>query len=152
MRHGTSLTGDEKLREIYEEALKRPAAERVAFVADRTTADPDLRRVIELMLAQSDATVVRSEATHDRRIYDDVRTGTIIGAYCVEEVLGAGGMGVVFRAKDQRLGRAVAIKFLADSLVDRDASRRFQDEARLASGLNHPHIVTVFETGTFGPY
>lgn len=42
--------------------------------------------------------------------------------------------------------------FLADDLVDRDASRRFQDEARLASGLNHPHIVTVFETGTFGAY
>jgi serine/threonine protein kinase/Tol biopolymer transport system component len=152
MRHGSSSTDDEKLREIYEAALKRPAAERMAFVAERTTADPELRRLIELMLTEHDATVVRSEPTHDRRIYDEIRTGTTIGSYRVEEVLGAGGMGVVFRAKDQRLGRAVAIKFLADDIVDRNASRRFQDEARLASGLNHPHIVTVFETGAFGTH
>ena len=152
MREQLSLTGDDKVREIYEEALKRPVAERTAYVADRTTSDPALRRVIELMLAQSGATVVRSEPAHRRRIFDDVRPGTSVGSYRVEELLGAGGMGVVFRAKDQRLERAVAIKFLADDLVDRDASRRFQDEARLASGLNHPHIVTVFETGTFGAY
>jgi Tol biopolymer transport system component len=150
MQQPSSLLGDEELREVYEEALKRPLAERLAYVADRT-ADPTRRRLLELMLAQ-EPTLHRAEAAYRRRINDDVRAGTTIGAYCIEGVLGFGGMGVVFRAKDQRLDRSVAIKFLADDLVDRDASRRFQDEARLASGLNHPHIVTVFETGTFGAY
>lgn len=152
MQRQSSLTGDEKVREIYGEALKRPTAERMSYVAARAADDPALRRLIELMLAQSNATALHSEPARRRSINQDVSAGTIIGAYQIEGVLGAGGMGVVFRARDRRLDRAVAIKFLADDLVDRDASRRFQDEARLASGLNHPHILTVFDTGTFGVY
>lgn len=147
-----SLTDDQKARELYGEALKRPIAERMSYVASQTASDPALRRLVELMLAQSNATALHSEPARRRSVNQDVGPGTIIGAYQIDRVLGAGGMGVVFRARDQRLDRTVAIKFLSDDLVDRDAPRRFQDEARLASSLNHPHILTVFDTGTFGVY
>ena len=57
-------------------------------------------------------------------------------------------MGVVYRAQDLSLNRKVAIKFLSSEIADEDRRRRFQQEARTASSLNHPHILTVFEAGT----
>jgi serine/threonine protein kinase/tetratricopeptide (TPR) repeat protein len=73
--------------------------------------------------------------------------GQRIGAYQVQAALGAGGMGVVYRAVDTKLNRPVAIKFLSDDLADAAARRRFQREAQTASSLNHPHIVTVHDVG-----
>ena len=75
--------------------------------------------------------------------------GTVIGGYRLEHLLGEGGMGTVYRAQDTRLHRAVAIKFLSNDLAGAAALRRFQREARLASSLNHPHILTVHDTGEF---
>src|SRR5262249_32022067 len=72
-----------------------------------------------------------------------------IGSYRIEAKLGEGGMGVVFRALDTKLNRNVAIKLLADDLADAPARRRFQLEAQMASSLNHPHILTVFDAGEF---
>src|SRR5689334_6877726 len=76
-------------------------------------------------------------------------SGTRLGVYEILEPLGSGGMGDVYRARDTRLNRSVAIKFLAAGLVDPLSLQRFQQEAQTASSLNHPHIVTVFETGEF---
>ena len=74
--------------------------------------------------------------------------GTRLGPYEILAPLGAGGMGEVYRARDVRLGRDVAIKVLPTSIAD-DAERlaRFEREARTASSLNHPNILTIFEIG-----
>src|SRR6266571_437107 len=76
-----------------------------------------------------------------------VTIGTQIGSYEILSLLGKGGMGEVYRARDTRLNRSVAIKFLSPELADESAYRRFQQEARMASALNHPHILTVHEAG-----
>lgn len=73
--------------------------------------------------------------------------GQTIGQYRIEEKLGEGGMGVVYRALDTKLNRPVAIKFLSGDLVEAAARRRFQREAQMASSLNHPHILTVYDAG-----
>ena len=74
--------------------------------------------------------------------------GSRLGPYRIGALLGAGGMGEVHRAQDERLGREVAIKVLRqDEAGDPDRQRRFAQEARAASALNHPHILTVFDIG-----
>lgn len=74
--------------------------------------------------------------------------GTNIGPYKVLDSLGAGGMGEVYLARDTRLGRKIALKFLsADFTRDEERVRRFQQEARAASALNHPNLITIFEIG-----
>jgi Tol biopolymer transport system component len=73
--------------------------------------------------------------------------GSQIGPYHIEKLLGAGGMGQVYRAVDTRLGRKVAIKVLSDAVADAAGRRRFQREAQMASSLNHPHILTVYDVG-----
>src|SRR5436190_8261678 len=75
--------------------------------------------------------------------------GTTIGVYRLDRLLGAGGMGAVYRAVDTKLNRAVAIKVLSADVADASARRRFQREAQLASSLNHPHILTVHDADEF---
>src|SRR5580765_1839366 len=78
-----------------------------------------------------------------------LHTGTRIGQYEVMAPLGEGGMGVVYRALDTKLQRPVAIKVLAEDVADAAGRRRFQREAQMASSLNHPHILTVYDVGEF---
>jgi tRNA A-37 threonylcarbamoyl transferase component Bud32 len=75
--------------------------------------------------------------------------GTTLGSLRIEAVLGKGGMGTVYRARDEKLNRPVAIKCLRDDLADEAARRRFQREAQAVSSLNHPHILTVHDVGEF---
>lgn len=76
-----------------------------------------------------------------------IESGTLLGPYRIENRIGAGGMGVVYRATDTRLERLVAVKFIAAELLDHVGRARFKREAKLASALNHPHIVTVHDVG-----
>src|SRR5215204_5134975 len=75
--------------------------------------------------------------------------GETVTHYRIVDKVGEGGMGVVFRAEDTRLGRNVAVKFLSPKLVeDPLAVERFQREAKAASALNHPHICALYDIGT----
>ena len=76
--------------------------------------------------------------------------GATLGPYRVDTLLARGGIGEVYRAEDTRLNRAVAIKVLSDEIADESDRRRFQQEARTASALNHPHILTVHDVGEVG--
>src|SRR6516225_7008096 len=73
-------------------------------------------------------------------------TGSRLGQYEILAVAGAGGMGIVYKARDTRLGRLVAIKLVPEhKLTDSDRNRRFIQEARAASSLNHPNIVVIYD-------
>ncbi|HEY6039657.1 MAG TPA: serine/threonine-protein kinase, partial [Kofleriaceae bacterium] len=74
--------------------------------------------------------------------------GDQFGPYEVVDALGEGGMGEVYRARDTRLGREVAIKILRADRIDEEQRRRFQREARTIAGLDHPNLLTIFDIGT----
>ena len=75
-------------------------------------------------------------------------SGTKLGPYEIQSLLGAGGMGEVYRAHDSRLDRTVAIKVLPASFsADHDRMQRFAQEARAAAALNHPNILSIFDIG-----
>nr|MDQ3746316.1 protein kinase [Acidobacteriota bacterium] len=81
----------------------------------------------------------------------ELTAGQLFGPYKIISPLGAGGMGEVYLAEDARLGRKVALKLLpADYTKDEERLRRFEQEARAASALNHPNILTIYETGSVG--
>jgi len=139
-----------QIEELYSAATHLRDEQRAALLAG---AAPEVRAAVEAMLAQAsggnlpDLPTWKGEA--EKTAGFSVRPGVQLGNYQIESQIGAGGMGVVYRARDTRLGRPVAIKFLFDDLADAAARRRFQREAHTASSLNHPHIVTVFDVGEF---
>jgi len=128
---------------FHQARAARDAAERERVLA----AVPELRSEVEALLAQeNDPTLA---ATRTMMQAGAIAAGTRIGQYTIDSVLGEGGMGTVFLARDTKLNRPAAIKVLSRDVADADARRRFQREAQTASSLNHPHIVTVYDAGEF---
>jgi Tol biopolymer transport system component len=137
---------DQQIRALYKAALERPVAERASFISDLSGGDQDLCRSVELMLSQQGTTDVGASTEVVADAPAELAAGTQIGNYRIDGVLGRGGMGVVYRATDTKLHRPVAIKFLS-IVADEQAKQRFHQEAETTSGLNHPHIVTVYDVG-----
>ena len=139
-----------KVEELFHEALVRAPAEREAFLREACGGDEELRREVQSLLA---------EETEARRLMEQpaasaatqklaVVRGTRLGPYEVAELIGAGGMGEVYRARDTRLGRDVAIKVLPEHVAhDADALAQFGREARAVAALSHPHIAALFDIG-----
>jgi serine/threonine protein kinase/dipeptidyl aminopeptidase/acylaminoacyl peptidase len=144
-----------KVEPIYQAALDRDVAARPAFLAEACAGDVELRREVESLLEahrpqdrflESGAlnAVARELAMDSPR----ATAGQRLGAYELIELLGAGGMGEVWRALDPGLRRHVAIKILPSQYsLDPDRLRRFEQEARAAGRLNHPNVLSVYAIG-----
>src|SRR6185437_11433907 len=111
--------------------------------------DPDLGRAETEVSTPSGASAAGAVAPAvELRGFKSVEPGAVLDRYVVEEELGAGGMATVYRARDQELRREVAIKVMFPHLAKkRDVVRRFAREARAAAGLEHPHILRVYDVG-----
>ena len=137
----------QQIREVLEKALELAPGDRSVFLKRACASDQSLRDEVETLLASSDD--VRSSFMQSSAPRVTLAAGTRLGEYEVKSLLGSGGMGEVYRARDSRLGRDVAIKVLPSSLsADGDRLRRFEQEARAAAALNHPNILAVHQMGT----
>ena len=137
------------LERICQAALDLDPYARSAFLAEACAGDDALRREVESLLAHEPAAGDFMEAAvpaADNVAERDAVIGRSVGPYQVVSWLGAGGMGEVYKARDVRLDRTVAIKILPAALADdADARARFEREARAVAALNHPHICTLYD-------
>jgi Tol biopolymer transport system component len=140
----------EQVERLYHRALESPAAERLGVLDDLCAGDDELRQEVESLLALGGATgfleipglaAADGAAGTERAPLE----GRRLGPYVVHSSLGVGGMGEVYRAKDEQLGREVAIKVLpAVFAADPERLRRLEGEARVLAALNHPFIASIY--------
>jgi serine/threonine protein kinase len=121
-------------------------SERLAFLQNACQGDDELHREVLSLLQAPNSNVAFLEEPSVAAVRGRLAPGIKLGPYLVEAPIGAGGMGEVFRATDRRLHRTVAIKVLhAEKFSDPDHQRRFLQEARIVSALNHPNIVVLYD-------
>jgi len=136
-----------QVEELCRAALDQAADQRSRFLADACGGDEELHQLVADLLAQRESAPTTPptdspEARTDTQVLG-VGPGTKLGPYEIVGLIGAGGMGSVYRALDTRLGRAVAIKTSAERF-----SARFEREARAISALNHPNVCTLYDVGS----
>ena len=128
----------ERVNDLFHGARSRPLSDRDAFLANECGADAAMRAEVESLLAADDANSSRVSGS-------GIHPGSRFGDYELIAFLAAGAMGEVYRARDTKLGREVALKLLPTVFVaDRDRRARFDREARLLASLNHPNIATIY--------
>ncbi|HEY1758192.1 MAG TPA: protein kinase [Bryobacteraceae bacterium] len=127
----------EQLEKLYRAALAKPVPQRDRFLDEACEGNQDLRLEVEALLRQEDGDVTQTI----------LAAGRSVGPYEILAQIGAGGMGEIYRARDTRLGRPVAIKFLLGATLDRASLERFRREAKAISALNHPNVCTIYDIG-----
>jgi serine/threonine protein kinase/Tol biopolymer transport system component len=145
----------QQIKEVFNAALERSEPDRPGFIAEACAGDESLLSEVESLLKSHakegrfiDAPAYEVAAGVLINSQSMIAPGQSLGSYRILSTLGRGGMGEVYLAEDGRLGRKVALKLLPSSFTN-DAERlaRFEREARAASGLNHPNILTIYELG-----
>jgi len=149
----------QQVKELFQAARECAPSQRVAWLEAACAGDAELRAEVESLLAANELPgsfmdrpaaeeAVTSLAPSSAADQAESLAGQTVGHYQLERQLGRGGMGVVYLARDARLGRPVALKLLlARFTQEPERVRRFQQEARAASSLNHPNIITIYELG-----
>jgi serine/threonine protein kinase len=154
----------QQLDSLFHSALEREPHDRASFLDEACAGDPQLRKEVEALIAANEQAgsfiekaalevEARSLASEQSDAGAESMIGKTIGHYRIISPLGSGGMGEVYLAHDTILGRSVALKLLpAYFTKDTERLRRFEQEARAASALNHPNIVTIHEIGHDGSF
>lgn len=149
-----------RVDELLDAVLDLPAGQREQYLAVACADDPKLREeVLSLLAAEQQAgtfmagsamrVAARELAVANRKIENALPPGQVIGKYQIERLLGAGGMGEVYLARETSLNRNVALKILpAQFVLDPERVARFDREAQIISALNHPNLVTIYEVGS----
>src|ERR1700682_5875989 len=140
-----------QIEDLFEAAQQQPVNGRAEFLQQACPRDPELRAEVESLLkaaGEGNSFLEGSPLSSIAESPPAVKPGDTLGHFQILSLLGRGGMGEVWRARDARLKREVAIKVLPAGLMrDRDRIARFEREARAASALNHPNIVAVYDIG-----